>query len=149
MMHDPFDRAEEALVSLEQRTLYDEKNRLELLGVHGVKGLLLGPLLYNFGGPDAWNIMFGAQSIIFLAAPAFFGGLLLLLGLAWNRNILLEAIGMILLLVWDLLMLTVLWEAGQVPYVVVIYGAFAALMCIHIKTLARYLWIRWKVSHRG
>lgn len=148
-MHDPFDRAEEALVSLEQRTLYDEKNRLELLGVHGVKGLLLGPLLYNFGGPDAWNLVFGAHAIVWLAAPAFFGGLLLLLGLAWNRNILLEAVGMILLLVWDLLMVYVLANRGQVPYVLVIYGAFAALMCIHLRTLTRYLWIRWKAEHNG
>lgn len=142
-MTGPWDRAEEALVALEQRTQYDEKNRLELLAVHGLKGLLVGPLLYMFGGPDAWNSTFGPAAIVFLAAPAFFGGLLLLLGLAWKRNIVLEAIGMMGMLVWDALMIYVMLASEAAPYVTVVYASMACLMSIHLRTLFRYLRARW------
>ena len=146
-MNDPWNRAEEALVNLETRTRYDEKNRLELLAVHGVKGLCLGPLIYNFGGPDAWNQVFGAEAIVFLAAPCFFGGLLLLLGLGMNRHILLEGIGMFGLLVWDTLMIYVMVRGDTAPYVTVIYTSMAALMLIHLKTLWRYFIARWRTHH--
>lgn len=138
-MNDPFIRAEEALVSLELRTQYDQQNRLELLTVHGVKGMLLGPLLYFFGGPDAWDLIFGKDATIFLAAPAFFGGMLLLLGLYWHRNVILEAAGMFGLIVWDSLMIYCMARAALNPYVIVIYLAFAALMIVHIKTLCQYI----------
>lgn len=146
-MNTPWDRAEEALVALETRTQYDEKNRLELLAVHGIKGLALGPLLYNFGGPDAWYTVFGHSSIVFLAAPAFFGGLLLLLGLAWNRNIVAEAVGMAGLLLWDGLMIFTMIVGDAAPYVVVVYASMAALMCIHVRTLWRYIRSRWKMGN--
>jgi hypothetical protein len=148
-MHDPYIRAEEALVSLELRTQYDEKNRLELLSVHGVKGLLLGPLLYFFGGPEAWNILFGREATVFLAAPAFFGGLLLLLGLFWHRNIILEAAGMFGLIIWDGLMVYSMLRAGQNPYTIVVYAAFAALMLVHIKTLVLYILAKYPGAFNG
>lgn len=143
-MTNPWERAEEALVSLEQRTQYDEKNRLELLSVHALKGLLVGPLILKDGGPDAWNILFGNDTLFFLAAPAFFGGLLLMIGLLWNRNILLEAVGMALMLVWDGLMLYTLGRAGLTTYVLVVYGAMMLLMLVHAKTLFNYIRARWK-----
>jgi hypothetical protein len=146
-VNDLYSRAEEALVSLEYRSRYDEKNRLELLAVHGIKGLALGLLIYHAGAPESWNTEFGAQAAFFLAAPAFFGGLLLLLGLTWNRNIFLEALGMIGLLTWDLLMVYVMVKQAATPYVPVIYLSMAALMLIHVKTLVRYLWSTWKVAH--
>lgn len=147
MNTDPYQRAEGALLTLEQRSRYDEKNRLELLAVHGVKGLLLGPLLYGFGGPTSWNVTFGTEALIFLAVPCFFGGLLLLLGLAWDRHILLEGIGMLGLLVWDALMIYVMIAGDAAPYVTVIYASMAALMLIHLKTLGRYLVARRKAGH--
>lgn len=142
-MNDPlFTRAEEALVALEQRTRYDEKNRLELLAVHGFKGLFVGLMVFLYGGPDAWDVLYGPDTSLFLSAPAFFGGLTLLIGLGWNRNILLEAFGMCSLLMWDGLMFYCLARAGQNPYVLGVYGAMALLMLIHLRTLAKYLLAR-------
>lgn len=148
-MTDPYLRAEEALVSLEQRTQYDEKNRLELLAVHGFKGLAVGMAIHFGGAPPAWNDVYGASTTVFLAAPAFLGGVLLLLGLAWNRNILLEALGMLGLLLWDILMIRVMFTAANSPYVPIIYLAMACLMGIHVRTLLRYLNARRKAAING
>lgn len=138
-MTNPWDRAEEALVALEHRTQYDERNRLALLSVHGLKGVGVGVLLYLFGPPEAWVMLYGHETEVFLLLPAMAGGIMLLLGLLLNRNILLEALGMIGLLIWDLLMIWTLSMAGLNPYAVAVYVGMAGLMGIHLMTLVRYL----------
>lgn len=145
-MSSPWERAEDALVTLEQRTRYDERNRIELLMVHALKGIGVGYMLARYGPPDAWNLEFGEGSQFFLWAPALFGGLMLMLGLLWGRNILLEAIGMAGLITWDFLMIFTLAKSGLNPYAVVVYAGMAGLMIVHIKTLAKYLRARLKAG---
>jgi hypothetical protein len=146
-MTNPWDRAEEALVALEQRTQYDERNRLELLFVHAMKGMAVGVLMAAYGPPDAWLLEFGTHSAFFLWAPALVGGIALMAGLLWNRNILLEAIGMMSLIAWDCLMIYTLGKSGTNPYALGVYAGVAGLMFIHLRTLWRYLRARTEVLH--
>lgn len=143
-MNDPFERAKEALVALEQRTRYDASNRLALLTVHGLIGLVVGMFQWYDGPPLAWTKVFGPDTEVFLAAPAVLGGILLLLGLAWNRNIIFEAVGMVGILTWDGLMIFVLNRAGDTTYAPYVYLGLFSLMSVHVYTLAKYLLAREK-----
>lgn len=139
----PFHRAERALMSLEQRTKYDERNRLALLAIHGVMGVVVGWLMLRYGTPDAWIQAAGEGRDWMLATPALLGGSLLLAALyLLKRNLLLEAVGMLLILAWDLVMVVILQRFGLNPYAVAVYVTMAALMCVHVGTLALYVWAR-------
>lgn len=142
-MTSPFHRAEKALVSLEQRTKYDERNRLALLAIHGVMGVVVGWLMLAYGTPDAWIQAVGTGRDWLLAGPALLGGTLLLAALyLLKRNLILEAAGMALILAWDLVMVYILQRFGLNPYAVAVYVTMAALMCVHVGTLAAYVWAR-------
>lgn len=146
MKPDVYHRAEKALVSLDKRTHYDERNRLALLCVHGVMGLVVGWLIAAYGAPEAWVNRFGHGTELWLAAPAFWGGLTLLAALfLFDRHLILEAVGMALILVWDLFMAWILFDLGLNPYAVAVYLGLGALMCIHVYTLGMYVWYRRKV----
>lgn len=147
MSPDPYHRAEKALVSLDKRTHYDERNRLALLCVHGVMGVVVGYLMAAYGTPDAWIMRFGPDNDLWLAGPAFCGGLILLSSLfIFDRHLVGEAIGMAMILAWDLGMAYILWDFGLNPYAVAVYVGMGALMCIHVYTLAMYVWYRRGVS---
>lgn len=140
MKPDPFHRAEKALLSLEQRSRYDESNRIALLVIHGVMGVVVGFLMMAYGAPDAWRQVVGPDRDWMLALPAAIGGFLLLGGLlVFNRNMLLESIGMTLILIWDCVMVFILQKFGLNPYAVAVYASMAALMGVHVFTLIRYL----------
>lgn len=142
-MSSPYHRAERALMSLEQRTKYDERNRLTLLGIHGVMGVVVGWLMLAYGTPDAWTEAVGPDRDWMLASPALAGGTLLLAALyLLKRNLLLEAAGMVLILGWDLTMVYILNRFGLNPYAVAVYVTMAALMLVHVGTLAAYVWAR-------
>ena len=143
MTSNPFHRAESALLSLELRTRYDERNRLALLSIHGVMGVVVGWLMLRYGTPDAWAQAVGEGRDWILATPALLGGTLLLAALyLLGRNLLIEAVGMSLILAWDVTMVVILYRFGLNPYAVAVYVTMAALMCIHIGTLALYVWAR-------
>ena len=127
-------------MSLEKRTRYDESNRLALLAIHGLLGVVVGVLLLAYGPPDPWIEMVGEGKGGLLAAPALLGGFLLLGGLfVFNRNMFLEATGMTLILAWDFTMVLIIQKFGLNPYAVAVYAGLAALMLVHVITLIRYV----------
>lgn len=145
-----FDSARAALTSLRslgRRTRYDERNRLALLAVHVAGGLTFSACFAHFGIPQPWVSAYGltwVPDLLVTATPAV-GAALLAVGLAWHRQVALEAAGMGVLLAWELAgMVAVLrWidleHPGAVQYHLVFYGLPAALMIVHLVTLVAYL----------
>lgn len=139
-----YDAAEASLDALASRQLYDEKNRLALLSIHGWMGVLSGFLILRAGSPVAWQLFAGKGSDWMLAFPAFLGGTVLLMGLYLGRRLAAEAVGMALMLCWDLVMTFIftrqaLVEQSVTLYPTAVYAGLAALMFVHLRTLVRYL----------
>lgn len=151
----PYDVIEDAAVSLGRKSRYDERNRLTLLTIHGLIGLTAGALLTYDGAPMTYQSLVGTEvhHMLPLALTALIGGAMLLAGLLFNRNLMLEAIGMAFMLAWDLMM-TATFFVGRITgesenwYPVMIYAGLAAMMTTHLLTLVTYI-RRKKVKTNG
>lgn len=140
------DQAEKSLSNLVLRQRYDETNRLTLLIMHGVGALLVGLLLAVSEPPAAWRAICPNPSFDWILwGPAFSGGLFLLSGLWNHRNLYLELLGMVLILIWDVMMVVIFAKnAAQIGtnaalYPISVYFTFASLMGVHIRTVITYL----------
>lgn len=140
-----FDSMSQWFETLAQKTRYEERNRLTLLGIHATMGVLIGALIIADGGPQVAQYL--NVDHVSLGLPAFVGGSLLWVGLLANRNLRLEAFGMTLMLIWDLFMcgLFVVAALGGAPaysaslYPIALYGGMAALMSVHLWTLLTFI----------
>lgn len=150
---DPLDRLDLAADRLERRQRYAEDNRLALLTIHGLMGVVIGFLLVIDGTAQSLQRLFHDSEVAL--APLTFGpslgGCVLLLGLMLRRNLALEAIGMSMMLMWDITMAVCfgviaflasrdgdpLTSASSYP--VGVYLGIAALMATHLVTLIQLL----------
>ena len=158
---DPFDRVEVASQNLARRVIWEQGNRIGLLRVHATVGILAGGQMLAFGSAATLEALTGVWVRMFLGTLGMVGGAVLFWGLHRSpRSITLEALGLLLLGIWDLVMTTGLalaryhstsfglkfpWvplpppEVGfVVPYPVAVYGGMLALICIHLLTLRRF-----------
>ena len=144
------DALEHFAIDLEKRQRYSERNRLALLGAHGV-GLVLAAALLAVDDPARAVIsLFGSYADAFNVLPGI-GGVLLLAGLMLGRRMALEAAGMFIGLLWDVGMIAAFtYQATQEPYItatpvpastypIAVYGTLAALMGIHLYTLVKII----------
>lgn len=150
-------RAAAAADRLEDRFTWEQANRLGLLRVHAIVGILGGIQILLYGGPSNLEESLGVWTRPALGVLAVVGGTILALGLARRpRDIGLEAVGLSLVGLWDLAMtLGLAWtriEQGEYapipltqaldptyvrPYPVTVYAGLFALICIHLWTLRR------------
>lgn len=138
-MKDALDRAEESLNRLARRQRYDERNRLALLAVHGYIGIFTGAMIWIGGGPTTWALLVGSDDKDWiLGAPAVIGGLTLLVGLYAGRSLMIEAVGMVVMLAWDLTMVYLFVFLSPNKYPTSLYLGLALLMSIHLGTLIAY-----------
>lgn len=149
--NDPYMAVSNSLDGIVERHRYDQRNRLALLAIHGVIGVVVGVLM-TFGDPPvAFQMLFGMENKLYLAVPPMIGGSILLSGLAAGRILLAEAIGMFIMFLWDLGMVGVFIvqsiETSTPVYAVAVYGGLAALMAVHLRTL--YLFIHRAHLKRG
>lgn len=158
---DPFERIEVATESLARRVIWEQGNRIGLLRCHATVGVLAGAQMLAFGSAATLEALAGVWVRSFLGVLGVIGGLILFWGLHRSpRSITLEALGLTLLGLWDLVMtLGLAWaryhstsfglkwpwvhlpppEAGfVVPYPVAVYGGLFALICIHMWTLRKF-----------
>lgn len=157
---DPFERIERATNRLARRVLWEQGNRIGLLRVHGVVGILAGAQMLAFGGPSQLEDIHWAR--MWLGVTGLLGGLLVMWGLhSRPRSISTEAAGLAVMGLWDLTMTVGLawarmhttswgwswpWEkpppasSGYVPaYPVTVYAGLFALICIHLLTLVKFI----------
>lgn len=157
---DPFERIERATNRLARRVLWEQGNRIGLLRVHGVVGILAGAQMLAFGGPSQLEVFVWAR--LWLGVTGVLGGSLVMYGLHCRpRSIPTEAVGLAVMGLWDLTMTVGLawarmhttswgwswpWErppsaaSGYVPaYPVTVYAGLFALICIHLFTLRRFV----------
>lgn len=157
---DPFRRIETAAEALARRVVWEQGNRIGLLRVHGVVGVLAGVQMLAFGGPSQLEAFPWAR--LWLGLTGLCGGTLVMYGLHRRpRSIPTEAAGLAVLGLWDLTMTVGLawarlhttswgwswpWEkpppaaSGYVPaYPVTVYAGLFALICIHLLTLQRFV----------
>lgn len=139
-----------------RRVLYERGNRLGLLWVHGIVGVVGGMQQLLYGSATQVEDALGPWVRLLLVPLALGGGLLLLLGLTRKpqRSIPLEAVGLALVACWDLAMTAGLAYAryaqhtyrplpllrpmphGYVPaYPITVYAGMLALLVIHLVTL--------------
>lgn len=158
---DPFDRIEGAAENLARRVIWEQGNRIGLLRVHVAVGILTGGQMLAFGSAATLEALFGPAIRIFLGVLGMTGGIILLIGLEKRpRSIVMEALGLTLLGLWDLTMTVGLawarihstsfglkwpWvplpppEAGFVtPYPATVYAGLGALITIHLWTLRKF-----------
>lgn len=162
MTEDPFDRLERVAESMvaraeqeDQRTRYEQQNRRGLLWVHALMGMGAGLQMLMFGSANTIETYIGLWTRPCMAALGMLGGVLLAYGLTSRpRSIPHEALGLVLVGLWDLAMTVGLgaarWDQGGfavvplgrplpagyiVAYPVTIYAGLFALICIHIWTL--------------
>lgn len=147
--NDRLDRADKALESLALKQRYDERNRVTLLLVHAVGGFFAGLFIITDEPPTAWVDRFGPGEALPLGGPPLVGGLLLAFGLAMRYTsapsawrFVIEAVGMLGILAWSLVMIWVISGSGNAVYPVAVYADLAGLMLVHFATLAAYLWRR-------
>lgn len=142
---DALNKLEQDVVYLENKSEYLNRNREDLLVTHGWIGVGVGTAIIIWGGPDPFNpILTSALWKLLLGAVPLLGGVLLLSGLWLNRFLLLEAIGMTFLLIWDLWMvagftIVMLFYGYNTFYPLVIYGGFSRFMYVHLKTLYKFI----------
>lgn len=144
---DRYSEAEQALNRLAERAAYDERNRLALLLVHALTGILAGLLITLDREPASWLDLVGPGHAWWLGAPPIVGGILLAAGLAMRRTprigerirLVTEAIGMTGIMAWDAAMIYVIGRAGDAAYPVAVYAGLAGLMSVHMVTLGAYI----------
>lgn len=153
-MNDDLDKVISSIENLEYKSKYNSKNRFQLLFVHSMVGIGAGGLLIVNGYPVTFQgVLSNSYMEFFIGFVPFMGGLFLLIGLLLNRHLLLEAVGMALLLIWDLWMVyCIWWTTENVPntvyYPLFVYGGLAAFMCVHLGTLYKFVDRRAFVGHR-
>lgn len=158
---DPFDRIEDAAENLARRVIWEQGNRIGLLRVHLVVGILTGAQMLAFGSASTLEALVGPGIRVFLGVLGIVGGTILFTGLHRSpRSIVLEALGLALLGVWDFVMAVGLaiarlhstsfglkwpWvplpppSAGFVaPYPATVYAGLGALITIHLLTLRKF-----------
>lgn len=142
---DAINKLEKDVVFLEHKNEYLNRNREDLLSTHGWIGVGVGIAIMIWGGPDPFNPIITSDiwKLLFGAVP-FVGGLLLLSGLWFNRLLLLEAIGMTFLLIWDLWMvagfaIVMIYYGYNTIYPLVLYIGLTRFMYIHLKTLYKFI----------
>lgn len=160
---DPFEQLQSAAEAVARRAeastsrvTYERANRLGLLWVHGVVAVMAGLQMILWGTATAIEALFGPDSRFTMGPLAFIGGAVLLLGLTRHprRSIPMEAIGLSVIALWDLMMTAGLayarWHQhdfhvlaiterqpqGYVSaYPMAVYGGMFALLAIHLWTL--------------
>ena len=164
MPDDPLDRLETAAEAVvrraeveRNRTAYEQGNRLGLLWIHGLVGLFAGLQMLAWGSATTIEAVVGPWSRLLMATLGTLGGVLLLVGLTRKpRSIPLEAAGLTVVGLWDLLMTLGLMYArisqhsfalrplteplpnGYVAaYPVTVYLGMLALIVVHLWTLRR------------
>lgn len=162
----PLDRLESAAeVVMERaeitarRVMYERGNRLGLLWVHAVVGMLAGTQQLLWGSATQIEAITGPHMRLFMGPLAMVGGIILAAGLISKpRSIPMEAIGLGFIACWDFCMTVGLayarWSqhdfhilpvsqpmvTGYVPaYPVAVYGGMFALLVIHLLTLRHLL----------
>lgn len=153
---DPFTRLENAAEVIVKQTSWEQQNRLGLLAIHGVIGVLAGMLMMINGTATSFEV-FGLWIRPALSGLSIFGGAVLLAGLISKpRNVRLEISGLALMGIWDLAMAVAFIVARTVNHVtykftfpwvalpdssrlypVVIYLGMFALICVHLWTLRK------------
>jgi len=160
---DPFKELETAAERVARRALegqaranYEIANRLGLLWVHGVVGVTAGTQMVLWGTASQIEDVLGPLSRYPFGLLAVVGGAVLIIGLLHKprRSVPLEAVGLVLLALWDFAMTVGLaWarlhqhdfhvlaptEAERRDYVpgypVTVYAGLLALLVIHLFTL--------------
>lgn len=156
-MIDPLDKLEAVADRLEGRVRYEQENRRGLLWVHGLIGILAGPQMLLWGTAPTIEQSIGTWTRVGMSALGTAGGLLLIVGLSCRpRSIFLEAAGLALVALWDLVIAAGLIYArvkqndyrfipldAPLPpgyasaYPITIYAGLFALIVVHLWTLRR------------
>lgn len=148
----------------QRQFIWAQQNRLGLLWVHGLMGVLVGLLMLAFGTASNFETMIGGWMRPFLGTLGIVGGIAIIIGLTRRpRSIRWEAIGLALLGVWDLIIMAsfttllferpphlswpweVIGDAYSRPYPILIYGGLLMLLLLHLLTL----WSLMKLERRG
>jgi hypothetical protein len=156
---DAFDRLEQAAETVAMRAEWERANRVGLLWVHATVGVWAGSQMLAFGSASNIEALVGVWSRSFLGLLGIIGGTTLAVGILRQRRILVEAAGLFLLGLWDLLMcagmtwariaagdfhLRAPWEplpppgTYVLPYPIAVYAGLAALIGVHLWTLRRF-----------
>lgn len=165
---DPYDRLERAaekvatsatdLAERVQQAEWERLNRVSLLWGHSGMGAIAGLQMIAFGSAANIEQLVGLWSRTALGALGVIGGLILAVGIIIGRRIWIEAAGLALLGIWDLLMacgfIAARIQAGDfglrglteplpdpgtyaLPYPIAIYLGMCYLVCVHLVTLRR------------
>lgn len=156
--YDPYGRIETAAEKLARRVTWEQGNRIGLLSVHAIAGILGGAQQIMYGSAPNIETAFGTWVRIIFGTLALIGGCILFSGLnAHPRSIKREAAGLSLLAAWDALMtLGLLWARIDshdfsllgfnekiplgyvVTYPLAVYGGLFALIMVHLSTLHKF-----------
>lgn len=150
MGDDPFSRIERALDSLSARQHWERSNRLALLWVHAFVGIGVGVNMIVNGTATVIEVLLDNTHLagVITGTPALAGGLVLAFGLSRNpRSIQYEAVGLVLLALWDtamtaIFMYTLTHHVGGVvvrSYPILVYGGYLALLGVHLWSLSTIL----------
>lgn len=156
-MTDPLDRLESIADRVARRVEYEQGNRRGLLWVHALMGMLAGLQMLAWGSAGTIEDVAGVWVRPVMALLGTIGGICLAAGLMNRpRSIHLEALGLALVGLWDVLMTVGLLTArlrqddyGFIPlgeelpigyvvaYPTTIYAGLFALIVIHLLTLRK------------
>ena len=155
---DPIDRLEHGVDKLAAEHRYvsaqaawENTNRIGLLWVHAIVGVFVGVAILSQGTAASLETILGPWARPVTGWMPLLGGLLLADGLRSRpRDVRMEALGLLLLLLWDLIMTvgffvafaTVLGLPTSRLYPVPVYAGYAALITVHLWTLRKVLRIR-------
>jgi hypothetical protein len=154
---DPLDRLQETAERVIDRTNYEQGNRRSLLWVHAIVGMFAGLQMLLWGSAYTIETAIGVWVRLVLAALGMSGGLVLAIGLSRRpRSVILEAVGLVAIGLWDLIIAAGLMiarvkqhnfdlippthplELGYiVAYPTTVYLGLFALILIHLSTLRR------------
>ncbi|GHJ59122.1 hypothetical protein NOK12_16400 [Nocardioides sp. OK12] len=156
-MPDAYDRLEQAAETVAQRAEWERSNRVGLLWVHAAVGMIAGAQMLLYGSAATIEEAVGVWTRLALGLLGIIGGIVLAFGILRGRTVLLEAIGLAAIGIWDLLMAAgfayarvgggtftprALFEpipTGYVlPYPISVYIGLAALITVHLWTLRRF-----------
>lgn len=150
-LDDPFDRLEQIARRLAARQRYSDKNRIALLAVHGVMGLVVAFLIAADKPAPSLLLLIGGPLLHLVNLLPAIGGGLLVGGLLLHRNLYLEAAGMTILLAWDGFMGVAFGVVAHrygsdhnpltiaASYPIGVYLGLGGLMVVHLVTLAQML----------
>lgn len=148
---DPFDRLELVANRIAARQQYADRNRIALLGIHGVMGLVIAFLIAIDSPARTLMELVGEPALNLVNLLPAIGGGVLVAGLLLHRNLYLEAAGMAVLFAWDTFMGTAFGIVAHrfatdsdpatvaYSYPVGVYLGLGALMLVHLVTLIEML----------